>query len=201
MKLRIKESSIPSELITSVATKMSYDWDPTDTEPIYMCVFTAIARFLGVMKSKDAGKVALRINDYKGNLLMASIVTFTENDDPNMPGNWSLSFTFDPEDLKEVTTVHSSNDIAFHKVLADVTLELISYRYINTQFEDNIVNLIIETLKDCLDKNANPTEPFILELPEIFEATVTVEDDHKIFEVSPSSKLSRIIKGDGDIEV
>ena len=198
--MRLKDTTIPSELKTSLAVQCMLDWDPLDTEPIYMCLFTAIAKFLGINKSVDAGKSALRIDDYKGNMLMAAIVTYTPSEDTSMPGNWSLSFTFDPEDIKGINPTQNANDMSFHTVLADVTLKLISYRFVNVTYEDSITKCAIEALRNCLDKNANPEATYEIELPDYFTASVAVEDGHKVMAVEPSAKLSRIIKGDADIE-
>lgn len=198
--MRLKDTALPSELKASLASQCMIDWDPLDTEPVMMCIFTAIAKFLGINKSVDAGKAALRFDDYKGNMLMAAIVTYTPNEDTSMPGNWSLSFTFDPEDIKGINPTQNANDLAFHTVLSDVTLKLISYRFKTIAYEDGIVKCSIEALRACLDRNANPEATYEIELPDYFTASVAVEDGHKVMAIEPSAKLSRIVKGDADIE-
>ena len=137
--MRLKDTTIPSELKTSLAVQCMLDWDPLDTEPIYMCLFVAISKFLGINKSVDAGKSALRFDDYKGNMLMAAIVTYTPNEDTTMHGNWSLTFTFDPEDIKGINPMQNANDMSFHTVLSDVVLKLLSYRFVSITLEDGIV--------------------------------------------------------------
>lgn len=200
--VRLKESTIPMELKTSVAVKLSYDWDPADTEPIYMCLFESIAKFLGIMKTKEgAGKTALLVNDYKGNLMMGAIVEYIPAENEIMPGNWAFSFTFDPEDVRGINPTHLANDVSFHKTLSDVTLDMIHYRYANTIFENDIIMLAVEHLINCLDKNATPEGEFCIDLPGFFTAKVIVKDDHKIMAVEPSASLSRLVKGDEEIEV
>lgn len=202
MRQRLKDTSIGSELKTTLASTSAYDWDPNETEPIYTALFTSIARFLGYMKTKDgSGKISLSIDDYKGNLLVAALVTYIPNEDENMPGNWSFSFTFDPEDIKDVTNQFRSNDEAFHRIMAETTLELLHYRYINTMFQEDITKLCISMLKSCLDTNATTEDKYEIELPDIFIASVEVVDDHKVMSIEPSSKISRLIKGDESIEV
>lgn len=199
--MRLKESTIPSELKASLATNCIIDWEPLDTEPIYLCLFTAIAKYLGINKSVDAGKVALRFDDYKGNMMMAAIVTYTPNEDPAMPGNWSLEFTFDPDDVKGINPVHGSNDMSFHMVMADVTLKIMASKFKNITMEDGIIKNAVETLVACLDRNATPEAAYEIEVPDYFTASVVVDTDgHKHMAIEPSAKLSRIVKGDADIE-
>lgn len=199
--MRLKESTIPSELKASLATNCIIDWEPLDTEPIYVCLFTAIAKYLGINKSVDAGKVALRFDDYKGNMMMAAIVTYTPNEDPAMPGNWSLEFTFDPDDVKGINPVHGSNDMSFHMVMADVTLKIMASKFKNITMEDGIIKNAVETLVACLDRNATPEAAYEIEVPDYFTASVVVDaDGHKHMAIEPSAKLSRIVKGDADIE-
>ena len=202
MRIRLKDTSICNEIKTSLATNSMYDWDVNDTEPMYTCLFVSIAKFLGYMKTKDgAGKTTLSIDDSKGNMLVAAMVTYEPNETENMPGNWSFSFTFDPEDIKDANRTYKSNDDAFHKIMSDTTLSLIHYRFVNTMFQEDITKLCIQMLMACLDKNATPEESYEIELPDIFIAKVAVEDDHKVMAIEPSANISRLIKGDEDIEV
>lgn len=200
-RVALKDTLISGEIKTTLATTSYYDWDPNDTEPMYKCIFVSIARFLHYIKQADGGKVALAVDDYKGNMLMAAIVTHTPNDDPSMPGNWSLSFTFDPEDIKEINPVMRTNEAYFHKVLAETTIDIMHCRYTNTAFQEDITKLCVINLKDCLDKNANPDDVYEIEVPDIFVARVAIEDGEVVKSIEPSSKLSQIIKGDDQVEV
>lgn len=199
--MRLKDTTIPSELQSTLAVNNKLDWDPLDTEPIFMCIFVSIAKFLGINKSKESGKVALRFDDYKGNMMMAAIVTYTPNENASMPGNWSLTFTFDPEDIKGINPTLNSNDMSFHMINNQVTLKLIGYSYNDISYEDGIVRGCIETLRACLDKNATPEGRFDIELKDYFTASVSIEDGHKVMAIEPTAKLSQIVKGDADIEV
>lgn len=199
---RLKESNIPMEMKTSVAVKLAYDWDPLDTEPIYMCIFKAFAKFLGLMKTKDgAGKTALLVNDYKGNMIMGMVAEYIPSESEMLPGNWALSFTFDPEDVRGINPTHATNDMSYHKILSDVTLDMIHYRFVNTMFLNDLVILAAELLRNTLDKNATPEGEFCIELPDFFTAKVVIEDDHKIMTIEPSASLSRLVKGDEELEV
>lgn len=199
---RLKESNIPMEMKTSVAVKLAYDWDPLDTEPIYMCIFKAFAKFLGLMKTKEgAGKCALLVNDYKGNMIMGMIVDYIPSESEMLPGNWAFSFTFDPEDVKGINPTHATNDMAFHKILSDVTLDMVHYRFVNTMFLNDIVILAAEILRNALDKNATPEGEFAIDVPDFFTARVAIVDDQKIMSIEPSASLSRLVKGDEEIEV
>lgn len=199
---KLAESNIPMEMKTSVNTQLRYEWDPSDTEPIMKCIFKSIAKFLGLYKTKDGnGKCALLVQDYKGNMLLGAIVTYVPGESETDVGNWALSFTFDPEDVKGINPTHTTNDQAFIKVLFDVTLELIHYRYTNSMLMNDITILSVELLRNALDKNAIPDDEFVIEIPGYIDAVVRTTDDHKVMTIEPSESLSRLIKGDEEIEV
>jgi len=199
--MRLKETSIPAEIKTSVATDLSYDWDPADTELFYMCLMTSISKYLSFMKSADKGKVALKFSDYKGNMLLAAIVSYHEKEDETMTGNWSYSFTFDPDDLKDINPILESNNTGFHTTLADVTMKLAHYKYVDTMFEDNIIQIAIKQLINCLDRNATVEDVYEIELPGYFKASVGIEDGVKVMAIEPSAKMNQLIKGDEEIEI
>lgn len=200
-KVRLGESSIPSELMNAVNVDLKYDWDPADTEPIYMCLFTAIAKTPSFFKSKeDGGKRAFEVVDYKGNFLLGAYVVYTPGSTEAMPGNWSFAFTFDRDDIKDIPKIINNHENSFQKILGDVVLELLSWRYCNTNFQDGLTLVLIQTLVNCLDTNAAEGAKFIITLPEVFDAISTIEDGEKVFAIEPSARLSRIVKGDGEIQ-
>lgn len=202
MELNLKNTSIAEELKIKLRTEDRYDWDPNDTEPMYNMLFVAISRFLGLMKSKENGSVALVINDYKGNLLMAAIVRYTPNEEnPAMPGNWNLSYTLKSEDLTDVAVKHYSEDIAFHHVLVDVALEMYNTGFESTMLIENLIKWCTGLLLDNLDKNARADEEVDIILQDMFTARVAVEDDIKVMSIEPGAKTKQLIKGDSAIAV
>jgi len=201
MLQRLKDSSIPGEMKSSVAIDLYYDWDPADTEIIYTCLWTAISKYLFIMKKPENGKVALKFSDYKGNMLMAAIVTYHEPEDESMAGNWTLEYSLDPEDLKGINPILESNSNAFHKYFSDVALKLYHYKFLNAAFQEDIAQIAIRLLIECLDRNATAEEEYAIELPNVFVAKVRVEDGKKYFGIEASSKMSQLIKGDEEIEV
>lgn len=201
MELILNKTSIPEEMKIKMRTDANYDWDPNDTEDIYKTLFLGISRYLGFMKSKEAGSTALIINDYKGNLLMAAIVRYTENEDnPNMPGNWNLTYTIDPEDLKDVANKYYSEDRSFHKVIVDVGREATGLNFCSTSFIEDFVKFDIMVLLEALDKNAKVEEEVDIVQPGLFIARVAIEDGVKVMSIEPGDKTKQLIKDDSAIE-
>lgn len=198
MEILLKDTSIPQEIKTTVATDLQYDWDPSDTEPFYKCLMTAISKFLGIHKKMEVPKVALRFNDYKGNMYVAAVVQYIPNEEPTMPGNWSYYFTFSPEDIKDAK-VHEANNNGFHKVMADVVLKMMHYRFADEMWENDAIHIAIKALIDWLDTNGGEEECHVV-IPEYFDASVGIEDDHKIMAIEPSAKMSQLVKGDEEIQ-
>lgn len=198
----LQETQIPEEMKIIMRTRQSYDWDATDTTALYQIVFMSFSNFLGLLKSKENGPVALVVNSYKGTFMFAAIVTYHPNtDNPDLPGNWSLVYTLDEEDLQDVKVKHYSNDISFHKIMITTAKNLYNYGFQDDMFIEDATKWCIELIKDALDKNAKPGEVFSVEIPEFFEARVEVKDDTKIMSVEPLGKMKQFIKGDMDIEL
>lgn len=202
MQLILNKTSIPEEMKIKMRTDGTFDWDPNDTESMYKILFTAISKFLGLMKSKENGSVALVINDYKGNLLMGSIIRYIPNEDnPSMPGNWNLSYTLDPDDLKDVAIKYYSEDISFRRAMADVARELCCFSFISTSFIDDVTKWSIQILLEVLSKNCVEGDEVDIELKDMFIARVVVEDGVKIMSIEPGAKTKQLIKGDIALEV
>lgn len=201
-QLILNKTSIPEEMKIKMRTEANYDWDPNDTEDMYKILFVSMSKFLGLMKSKENGSVALVINDYKGNLLMAAIVRYIPNEDnPSMPGNWNLSYTLDQDDLKDVAVKLYSEDIAFHRVMADVARELCNFGFISTMFIEDVTKWCVRILLEVLDKNCTEDDEIDIEQEDLFIARVGVEDGVKIMSIEPGAKTKQLIKGDAALEV
>lgn len=201
MEFIFKETIIPEQLKIKMRTESRYALDPDYAEPIYEITFTTFSKFLNFMKSKENGSAAIICNDYKGNMVFASIVRYFPNEEqPDMPGNWNLSYTLNPEDIKDVVSKHYTIDVAYTKMYNDIAVDLKNFQLSDVRFIIDVTRVCIELIKEFLDKNAKEDEEVELLLPGIFRARVQVEDGEKIMSIEPDTTTKQLIKDDLAIE-
>ncbi|MGL5328049.1 MAG: hypothetical protein ACRDD7_02190 [Peptostreptococcaceae bacterium] len=197
MAKKLMETTIPMNF-TQVMNNFGWDWDAAETSKIYSITFMAISDFLALAKSQET-KTALAIEDLKGNLLLAGVVTYHANENEDMPGNWSYQFTTDKEDLKEAK-VYKSTDLQFQKVFGNTAHNLYSVAFPGPEIVQSIMESAINILNQWLDANASATETVEIEEPGYFVASVAIEGGEKVTSVVPDGAMKRLIKDDSALE-
>jgi hypothetical protein len=195
----LAETKIPAMYQQSVRAN-GFLWEPGDTPKMYEAITIAISEFLGEVKEKET-KVALAIKDLKGNLRMAGIVQYHKNEEnPDMPGNWSYVLTFDEEDLKDCR-IYESNDVSFQRFFNNAAYFKCNFTIDAYDLIQTAVVTAINCLLDYLDKNADPTEEKTIELEGYFVVSVVVDKSgKKIFSIVPDGSMKRLIKDDAAIQ-
>lgn len=177
--------------------------DDDRPERITKAFFAASAAYLSKVKiSKSDEAVALVLTDISGNFKFASIVEYHENtDNPDEPGNWSYTTTFDPNTLDNIEKnrklkklLYSSD--AFKAVFDKVAYDLAAVQFQHQSYMYDACILVIDTLLQILDREAKENEVIDIELPGYFLASVSVEDGEKIFAITPDGHMKQIIKDD-----
>lgn len=197
MKVNLNESQIGYNY-QQIMNNQSLFWDVADTEKIYDTLFRAIPEFLSNVKSKEQ-KVALAVNDLKGNLILAGIVGYHENENKDMPGNWSFEYTTIAEDLEDVK-VFNYTDTQFARVATYVGRDLHGVLFQGSTMLQAVLEAVASTLITNLDQNAKEGEEYILEKEGYFQATAIIENGEKVFSIVPDGAMKRLIKDDAAIE-
>lgn len=200
-KVLLNESSIGNNYAQRLA-EQSIRWTPSDTDLIYKTLFRATSEYLGIIKSKER-PVALVIEDLKGNLKMAGVVTYHKNEDQeDMPGNWSYEFILDKEEFeeREITSVVKYVDSSFQRVLSDVA-RTNGFEFKKVELACTLVEEAITVLLNWLDVNCKESgEVETVELEGYFEASVALENGEKVKSIVPDGEMKTLVKGDGTIE-
>lgn len=194
---KLQETQIPVNF-SQVAQAMNFGIDPTEVGVIYDTTIQAISEYLGQVKSMEA-KTALAIKDTKGNLILAGMVAYHENENEDLPGNWSFEFTFEEEDL-EGCDVKLSTEPYFQRVFSNTMYNLFGFELTDIMTLQPCVEESINVLKKWLDTNAKEGEKVSVEEPGYFVASVVVENGEKIFAIVPDGSMKRCIKDDSAIE-
>ena len=177
----------------------NYDLAPEHAHKIFDVIFSGTSDILKQIKNQKVSG-AVQFTNIAGNFIAAGIISYIENEDPNMPGSWNLSWTFNKEDINDSMYVINFNDDKAIGSFVSFAASKYSFR-----FKDNtaLVNLSIsalELLKKWLDDNAKTDEEVSIELPEVFKARVAVENGEKVFALEPDGMIKKEIKDDAAIE-
>lgn len=194
---KLQETQIPVNL-SQVVKGMGYQMDPTEVNFIYDTTIMAMSDFLSQVKSKE-NKVALAIKDAKGNLVLAGMVAYHNNEDESMPGNWSYEFTFNEEDLQGCN-VKLSTEPHFQTVFSKTLYNLFGVEMDDILALQPCIEESINVLKHWLDVNAKENDKISIEQSGYFVASVTVENGEKVFAIVPDGAMKRLIKDDSAIE-
>lgn len=199
-KVQLNESSIGNNYAQVLAEK-SIRWTPSDTDLIYKTLFRATSEYLGIIKSKEH-PVALVIEDLKGNLKVAGVVTYHKNEEEDMPGNWSYEFVLDKADLegREGITLVKYVDSSFQRILTDVA-RTNGFEFKGNELACTLLETSITVLLNWLDANCKESgEVESVELEGYFEASVALENGEKVKSIVADGEMKTLVKGDGTIE-
>ena len=201
MKVELTTTSNGSFINNVIEDLKTRNWIYTPSAVItqYKTTFTAITDFLSKFKSK-AKRTAVKLDDDKGNLIAAAIVSYTESDDPSIPGNWDYVWTFDKKDLE----ASDDSDIIVYSIADNGVKQTIAKRAWDDEnmtynSEESIVvtNIrLFQLLFECLDQNAKEGEPFEIVIDGYFTTSVEVIDGEKIKSLTPDGAMKRLIKDD-----
>ena len=176
----------------------------------FYLLFDSITNFMSKVKSTE-GSVGFIAEDMDQNFTFGAVVEYHKNDNPDMPGNWSYTFTFDPNDMKDCITVYKMSSNEYKEVAIDL-----GEHYYGLDFElDNSTN-VMETkrilitqimtnaskaIRQWVEENSVSPQPITTEIKNkvIIEAMLD-ETGTKVFAITPSGELKNVIKDDAAIE-
>lgn len=198
MKKSLVESTLFNELGTALqSVGLSIGQEYLDR--VVNSVFRGISSFLGITKKKDK-PVALVIKDLKGNYIFGAIVEHFDGEDENDPGNWSLVYSFDKDDIKPEMEVIDVTNSAFQTLYDNITRKHFRFNFKSSEMAWNVIIAILNTLKNWLDSNCKENgEVTELDNEGYFLASVALENGEKVLAIEPSGEMKQLIKDDATL--
>lgn len=194
-------------IVNADSTGFAFSPDDDRPERLLQAFFAATAAYLGKYKvTKTDEAVALVLTDMVGMFKFAAIVQYHENEEnPDEPGNWSFTMTFNEDDIDSLEKKKSVkkilyNDNSFTATFVKVAYDISAIEIMHTSYCLDSYLLIIDTLLQILDREAKANEVVDIEVPGYITASVSVEGDEKIFAITPDGYLKTIIKNDSVLE-
>ena len=200
-EFEFEQTSIPSQLSINLKDNFAMLWLDTRSADLYRVIFTAIADVLKHNQSKDAKRIGFVMKDDKGHFKFGAVLNYREPDAESEEdsGNWYLEFTFDPEDMDDLSVELDNHSDIFVRC-ASLEAQNICYgRFRNVEIMYNMFNCAIDTLVQFLDTQASESEIVDVRLRGIFTASVAIEEGKKIMSIVPGELIKQIIKNDSDL--
>lgn len=205
MKIKLQESNLLN-LLDNKAQVNGWEINSVEWIKLYECWATATQTYLNLVKDKNQ-KTALVFSDSseEHNFLIAGLIEYHPNEDGEVGGNWSFSYTLDPQDLTGAKTIFN-NDPQFISTFNDVSRSSLKDPngtpcgfVLDVAYASQIFDELISMLLQYLDTNADPKDALDLELEDHFIATVEFDEGKKFIAIVPEGKAKTKIKNDDEV--
>lgn len=197
--MEFNSTNLPAIVSKGLYEEKHYDIDTIHIDKLYYTLFYSVSAILREIKSKT-NPVSFVIKDIKNNEIAAATVQYFDNEGDN-PGNWSLTWTFDPKDIPENSNKEANlQNALYHPHFKSIAGEKWGMMFVDSSSLVNLMTYCVEQLYKWLDINAKEDEEVEITLDGVFTAKVVVEDGKKIFAIIPAGEVKTMIKDDITIE-
>ena len=205
MEKKFNETSIPED-ISREAANQNLIVGATHVDKIATIFITAVSDCLREIKNIDKPQ-AVVVRGLDNRFICAGIIQYIKNEDEpstdNLAsGNWSYSWTFDEDDLKEL----NANEIDFRsslftKLITGTASKLYGMAFDSDSSATTLSSKIMDAISHWLDDNAKEGEETTLILDNVFKAVSTVDTDGKVEKsFVPEGEIKVLVKGDEMIQ-
>lgn len=197
--MKFSDTKLPIYWSDRLYQEHQFNFDGAHLDKCVYTLFVATADLLNKNKSKDK-PTSLIFEKMNNVFLAAATVEFIPGENGE-PGNWTLSWTFDENDLPANTQKNYFNNVLSFSYFKAAS---ISKWGMNFKTDSNLVIIMLECLEDIkhwLDENAKEGEEVSIEFPDICVGRVIVENGVKIFGLEAEGPVKMGIKDDASLEV
>lgn len=194
--MNIKETNIYANFKQSAYNDESFDIMECDANIVFHTIVGAMTKQLATLKNNDV-PVAVVYNDDKGEFMLGGMVKFYPNEeDSDMPGNYAYTLSFNKDDIiADNTIVTNSNETGYQAAMASFIMNQFNAQLSNTYVLPRLIPIAIKSILNWLDENAKDKE-VTLEVDPYYTCSAIIEKGVKIFSISPSAEMKRLIKDD-----
>lgn len=191
--MKLAESTLVENFIVEAKASGSL-LEPTDVVRVIEIVVAGTTDFMSMVKSKE-DRVALTFENIKGDMILAAVVEYNDNEDGEGQGNWNYYWTFDPKDI-EGARIYKISATQVHTVIAKRGYEMYKIKFATPNLIEEYANLFATLIREFLETNAKDGEEFTVEHEGYFVATAAVEDGVVEKSFLPDGAMKRLIKDD-----
>ena len=195
--MEFASTNLPHNISHGLYHEKGYDVAEAHVDKLFYVIFYGTSNLLKDTKSQNQ-PTTFMITGLKDKPVAAATVEYFDNNDN--PGNWSLTWTFNPDDIPENAVKIDLQDDNTHSYFRVIAGEKYGMKFYDRTSIVTLITYCMEQLYKWLDENAKEDAPVEIELDGIFNAKVEVVDGKKIFAIDPAGEVKTIIKDDASIE-
>ena len=195
--MEFASTNLPHNVSHGLYHEKGYDVAEGHIDKLYYVIMFGVANLLRDTKSQEV-PTTFKITGLKNKPVAAATVEYFDNGDN--PGNWSLTWTFNVEDIPENAVKIDLQDDNTHSYFRVIAGEKWGMKFYDRTSIITLITYSMEQLYKWLDENAKEGETVEIELDGIFNAKVEVVDGVKKFAIDPAGEVKTIIKDDASIE-
>lgn len=197
-----KDSNVPQNFSTGLYSEKQYNVGKDHIWKILDTMINGVADVLKDIKSKEhpVAFVFKKANDF----LLAAIVQYFRGADETKPGNWSMSWTFNKEDVpteEDRVRIVTAFDPDLANYFWSYGINHHDFAFKTSEYLGTALNYLIQLIIKWLDENAEEKEIVGLELPGVVVFKVQVENGEKVYACEVDGEIKQRIKDDASIEV
>lgn len=198
--MKFMDTSIPQEYNRRLFKEKNMEFPPEHTDKICYVLLYAVSEILSTFKDKQIPVSYEFYNNDRNKFIAAAIVQYIPNEDDNMPGSWSLVWTFYEKDIPRNAKRINLNDESLHVYFRSVAGSKFGIRFKNGYCLVTMMTFLLDVIKKWLDNSLGNATDLTIELEGVMKAKVALEDNEKVFSIIPSAEVKAIIKDDAAIE-
>lgn len=192
---KFNDTNLAHNLSEILYNEKYYTVAEAHADKLFVILFNGIAETLKDNKDKTIPTTFI-IDELDGKFIAGCTLEYFDGN----PGNWSLTWTFDENDVPaNAKKVQLQNDLTHH-YFRIVAIEKFGIKFLDRSAMTCLMTCCVEQLYKWLDENAKEGEEVGIELDSVFKAWVEVKDGKKIFAVEPAGEIKTLIKDDAAIE-
>jgi len=197
---KLMETSLPENYSRGLTDERGFTVAAMHADKIATLLFTGVSTCLKDAKSQEF-PVAFAFEELNGDIIVAAIVQYYENEDAAQPGNWSYVWTFDKTDIPEGAKVIKMADQITHPIFIAIAGKKFGMGFENNAYLVDLLTYFTKQLSKWLQDNAKEGEEVGIELDGIFQARAAVEDGEVVKSIEVIGETNAIVKSDKNIEV
>lgn len=191
------ESNIPQLYVKYIKDRWCYNSRIDVIPNLYRVMFNSITTFLKYYRTKSKPHIGFKLMDDAGDFYMGAVLDFhAPEGESEDTGNWTLSFTLNEADMKDLDEVYDNFSDMFISVV-NQEMHATAFGYFNdSSAATNMFVAMVDVLKEQLDILSNSGDEYELTMPGIFMACVGFEDGQKVYSIIPGHNIKQQIKDD-----
>lgn len=191
------KSSIPELYISYIKNNWNMKLSQDNIPDLYRVVFNTITTILKYQRNKNNPHIGFALKNEAGEFRFGAILDYhAPEGDEDDTGNWTLSFTFNEEDMNGLDEVYDNfSDMFFTAACQEVRSTMYGELH-DTPSATRLFVAAIDVLLQQLDALSNSGEDIELTMPGIFMACAGFEDGQKVYSIIPGHNIKQQIKDD-----